>query len=147
MENTTILFILIIVIIFLYLNSKSNKVEQFIISKNTICNVDEKNGNCRINPQEMSKNCPNNCINEINEYKDILRELSTKEKNILSVRDRIIKQGQDPSRLNKLLQDLYNWAIYFRKQYPIDIDFSIKIEENTKEPLKPFLDGIIAQMK
>jgi hypothetical protein len=146
MENTTILFILIIVIIFLYLNSKSNKVEQFNPLME-ICNANEKNGNCRINPQQMSKLCPNNCINQINEYKDILRKLSAKEKDILSVRAHIIKEGQDPSRLNKLLQYLYNWAIYFRKQYPIDTDFSIKIEENTKEPLKPFLDGIIAQMK
>jgi hypothetical protein len=59
------------------------------------------------------------------------------------MRAHIIKEGQDPSRINKLLQELYNWAIYFRNQYPINKEFSIKIEENTKEPLEPFLDEII----
>ena len=146
MENTTILFILIIVIIFLYLNSKSNKVEPFFLWG---CQQLEDSGSCISNPDFMKKVCPNHCIRNKRSIYNILKWFSEYEVRLLKKRQDLINSGQDPNIINEDLQKIYKRVMEDLKQdfRVVNIDFDIKLDPNWKGELKSSLAPIVEQLQ
>jgi hypothetical protein len=146
MENTTIIIILIIVIIFLYLNSKSNKVEQYSNVPN--CLMEQEKGSCKENPEWMKINCPDFCNDEYGEYYGVLEKLFLDEKKLLKERQDLINSGQDPTKKNLELQNIYNQAMDLKNRFRVvDNDFNIKIDPNTNKELKSRLESILYKLQ